>query len=88
MTSAIIYWTLGTVGNTIQIVAFIPQITHMYKTKSGKGMSVKAYSIWATGDIMLFIYALHIKDPVFMILTGCFAFFTAWIIILILKFKN
>ncbi|EKD63067.1 MAG: hypothetical protein ACD_51C00353G0002 [uncultured bacterium] len=88
MTSEIAYWTLGAVGNAIQVVAFIPQIMHMYKTKSGKGMSIKAYSTWATSDIMLLIYAIHIQDWIFMILTGSFAFFTCWIVFLLIKFKK
>lgn len=79
---------IGAIGNATQIAAYVPQIIHMYKTKKSGGISIKANLTWLTGDILLFIYSVCVKDPIFIILTTCYVFFTAWIVLLTFKFKN
>lgn len=83
-----IFFIGGMLGNAIQVLAFIPQITHLYKTKDSTGMSLKAYILWLIGDIFLLAYAISILDPIFIMLGSFFTFFTAWGAILILKFKK
>ncbi|OIP82064.1 hypothetical protein COW94_00555 [Candidatus Peregrinibacteria bacterium CG22_combo_CG10-13_8_21_14_all_44_10] len=78
----------GIIGNTISVLAFVPQITHLYKEKDSTGVSTRAYFIWLTGDILLFAYAMSIKDPIFSILMGLYTIFTLWIILLSLKFRK
>jgi len=78
----------GLIGDGLQVAAYIPQITHLYKEKDSTGLSVKAWFIWLLGDILLLAYSISIIDPVFIILTACYTIFTSWGIILILRFKQ
>lgn len=82
-----IFLIIGIVGNALQIVAFWPQISQLYKEKDSKGVSIPAWLIWLFGDVLLFTYALYLGDPIFISLTALFVFFTAWATILIIRFK-
>ncbi len=78
----------GLIGDGLQVAAYAPQITHLYKCKDSTGLSLKAWLIWLLGDVLLLTYAISISDPIFILLTACYTFFTSWGIILIIKFKK
>ena len=82
-----IFLIIGVIGNALQVVAFWPQISQLYKEKDSKGINIPSWLIWLLGDVLLFAYALYLGDPIFIALTVMFVFFTAWATILIIRFK-
>ncbi|MBU1018510.1 MAG: PQ-loop repeat-containing protein [Patescibacteria group bacterium] len=78
---------IGIAGNTLEIIAYMPQIRHLYKEKNSTGVSLGSWMTWLVGDLLLLIYAIHLMDPVFIMLTSFYMLFQIWGIILIIRFK-
>ena len=64
-----IHW-FGYVGTALVIAAYLPQITHLVGKMCSAGMSFRAYAIWAVAGVLLLIYAILTRDPVFITLQG------------------
>ena len=47
------------------IVAYAPQIWHLYRERCSAGISVRAYALWIGGSLLFLGHATHIGDPVF-----------------------
>jgi len=84
----LIFRNLGLIGTLIFITAYIPQIKHLIKVKDSSGISIFSWSIWLFGAILLFIYASHNKDLVFIALTSLEALAILIVIILAIKFNK
>ncbi len=65
----IILKNLGLIGSIIFAAAYIPQIIHLIKIKDSTGISISSWLIWLLGAVLLLIYAVHLHDIVFLILT-------------------
>lgn len=57
---------LGSIGTALILLAYIPQIRHIYKEHCTGGVSVRAWSVWLIGTILIFIYAIDIRDSIFI----------------------
>ena len=47
------------------IVAYAPQIWHLYREGCSAGISVRAYALWIGGSLLFLGHATIIEDPVF-----------------------
>jgi MtN3 and saliva related transmembrane protein len=65
----IILKNLGLIGSIIFAAAYIPQIVHLVKIKDSTGISISSWMIWLLGAILLLVYAIHLHDIVFLVLT-------------------
>lgn len=65
----IILKNLGLVGSIIFAAAYIPQIIHLIKVKDSTGISISSWFIWLFGAVLLLVYAIHLRDTVFLALT-------------------
>jgi MtN3 and saliva related transmembrane protein len=65
----IILKNLGLIGSIIFAAAYIPQIVHLIKIKDSTGISISSWIIWLFGAVLLLIYAIHLHDIVFIVLT-------------------
>lgn len=63
------FQSLGFIGAIIGLSAYVPQMIHLLKTKDSTGVSILSWSIWLFGALLLIIYAVYIRDIVFMMLT-------------------
>jgi MtN3 and saliva related transmembrane protein len=76
---------VGLVAGAITVVAFFPQLTKTWKTKSTKDISLGMFSIFCVAVFLWFVYGILIKDlPVTV--TNFLVFVQAFII-LMLKVK-
>jgi len=82
------FFIAGLIGDGLQVTAYIPQIRHLYKEKDSTGISITSWFMWLVGDLLLLAYATSILDPVFIVLTASYTFFTSWGIVLIIRFKK
>jgi len=78
----------GVFGALLFTSAYIPQIFHLFKVKNSKGISIPAWLVWLIGAIILLIYAIYLRDIVFLILTWLETIFLITIIILALRYKK
>ena len=61
---------LGYVGTTLVVVAYLPQIIHMVREHCSAGLSLQAYVMWSVASAFLLIYAVAVRDGVFILLQG------------------
>jgi lipid-A-disaccharide synthase-like uncharacterized protein len=58
---------LGWLGTTLVIVAYYPQIRHLWVEKCAWGISLLTWLIWLVASALLLIYALLRQDALFVI---------------------
>jgi uncharacterized protein with PQ loop repeat len=58
---------LGWVGTVLVLVAYLPQIYHLYAYRCAWGISVSTWSIWLAASTCLFAYALLQGEILFAI---------------------
>ena len=64
-----LHW-IGYAGTTVVILAYLPQIIHLIRERCSAGISHKAYLMWAGASALLLLYAVAIRDGVFIALQG------------------
>lgn len=77
----------GILANTLTILAYLPQIIHLVKTKDSTGQSEEAWLTWLASDMFLVIYGIGIKDPLIISIGSLYTFFTLISLYYIHKFK-
>ncbi len=64
-----IHW-IGYAGTTVVVLAYLPQIIHLIRERCSAGLSHKAYLMWAGASALLLLYAVAIRNGVFIALQG------------------
>ncbi|MCH7845668.1 MAG: PQ-loop repeat-containing protein [Acidobacteria bacterium] len=64
-----IQW-LGFAGMGLVAVAYVPQIVHLARARCTAGVSSWAYLVWSVSASLLLVYAITVRDPVFIALQG------------------
>jgi len=75
-------------GGVIGIIAYVPQVLHLFKVKNSEGISLLAWDSWLFGNLLLLIYAISLGNIPYIIDYSLFCVANATIIILTLKYKN
>lgn len=57
---------LGWVGSAIVIVAYWPQIHHLYAEKCAWGLSITTWMLWLVSSLLLLTYAIMLGDALFI----------------------
>ncbi len=70
MDSGTIFEMLGTAGSMIMCASSVPQIIKMYRTKCADGLSGSYLAILMIGMTLILLYALSVKDVVFILGNG------------------
>ncbi len=63
------HW-VGIVGTALIMLAFVPQIALLLRTRRAGGLSVKSNALNATSSGVLFMYALLRGDIIFIAVMG------------------
>ena len=66
METANIFQIMGTTGSLIMCASSIPQIIKTYRMKCADNISGSYLAILMTGMSLILLYALHIRDIVFI----------------------
>ena len=61
---------IGWAGTTLVIVAYYPQIRHLWVEKCAWGISVLTWLIWLVASVLLLVYALLRHDALFIAVQG------------------
>jgi lipid-A-disaccharide synthase-like uncharacterized protein len=56
---------LGWVGTALVIVAYVPQIRHLYVEKCAWGISISTWLIWLVAGALLLSYCVFRNDTLF-----------------------
>lgn len=83
-----IFLLIGTAGSVISVAGNLPMIAHLYKTKDSTGQSLHAWYVWELANVLMLIYAIHIKDIVFTLLQIAWLIFCGSTIFLIMRYKK
>ncbi len=62
-----IHW-MGYAGTGLVIVAYLPQVKHLFRERCSVGVSSSAYLMWGIASMLLLSYAIAKRDPVFIAL--------------------
>ncbi|WP_447977529.1 SemiSWEET transporter [Candidatus Nitrospira bockiana] len=55
--------TIGLIAGTLTTIAFLPQLTKTWKSKSAKDMSLAMLATFTTGVLLWLIYGLLVQAP-------------------------
>jgi len=58
---------VGWIGTTLVIIAYCPQIYHLWAEKCAWGISITTWLIWLVAGVLLLIYAVSRRDILFII---------------------
>jgi lipid-A-disaccharide synthase-like uncharacterized protein len=58
---------LGWAGTALVIVAYVPQIRHLYVEKCAWGISISTWMIWLVAGALLLTYCIFRNDTLFAI---------------------
>ena len=58
---------LGWAGTALVIVAYVPQIRHLYSEKCAWGISISTWVIWLVAGALLLSYCIFRNDTLFAI---------------------
>lgn len=61
---------LGWAGTALVIVAYVPQILHLYVEKCAWGISISTWLIWLVAGAVLLSYCLFRNDTLFTFVQG------------------
>ena len=56
---------LGWAGTALVIVAYVPQIGHLYVEKCAWGISISTWLIWLVAGVLLLSYCIFRNDTLF-----------------------
>jgi MtN3 and saliva related transmembrane protein len=54
--------TIGLVAGLLTTSAFIPQVLKIYRTKSGKDISARMFSLFSAGIVLWLIYGILLRS--------------------------
>ena len=87
MESANIFQIMGTTGSLIMCASSIPQIIKTYRMKCADNISGSYLAILMIGMSLILLYALHVRDVVFILGNGISLTLTAILIVLRYKYS-
>ena len=61
---------LGWAGTVLVIVAYVPQIHHLWAEKCAWGLSLTTWLIWLVASALLLVYCVLRRDTVFAVVQG------------------
>ena len=87
METASIFQILGTTGSLIMCASSVPQIIKTYRMKCADGLSGSYLAVLMIGMSLILLYALYVKDIVFILGNGISLTLTAILIGLRYKYS-
>ena len=79
---------IGIIGNALLVIAYIPQILKLVRTKKGEDLSLGMWICYLAGDLLLAVYSVYTADYIFSSLFILFTFFNVIVLALTLKYSK
>ena len=83
-----IFQLLGTIGSLIMCASSVPQILKTYRMKCADGLSGSYLTILMIGMSLILLYALHVRDIVFIFGNGISLTLTSILIVLRYQYRR
>jgi lipid-A-disaccharide synthase-like uncharacterized protein len=83
-----VFVTLGIVGITISMLAYVPQVVHLGREHCSAGISRRAWAMWLVASLLVGAVAIHRGDLVFIALQFSTLVSAAIILILAQKYRG
>jgi len=83
-----IFEMMGTIGSLIMCASSVPQLWKTYKTKCTDGLSGSYLAILMLGMTLILLYALYVKNIVFIFGNGLSLSLTAILIALWYRYRK
>jgi len=87
METTSIFQLMGTTGSLIMCVSSVPQIVKTYREKRADNLSGSYLAVLMTGMSLILLYALHVRDVVFIFGNGISLTLTAILIVMRYKYN-
>jgi lipid-A-disaccharide synthase-like uncharacterized protein len=68
MSETTVFELLGVAGISLGVLAYVPQVLHLWREHCSAGISARAWTMWLTSSLLIGALALHRHDPVFIAL--------------------
>ncbi len=78
---------VGYLAGTLTTIAFIPQVLHTWRTRSGEGISTGMYSIFITGITLWLVYGLLLGAWPIILANGVTLVMTTAILVMKLRYQ-
>jgi lipid-A-disaccharide synthase-like uncharacterized protein len=79
---------VGVVGIAISVVAYVPQVVHLWHEHCSAGVSTRAWTMWFVSGVLVGLLAMHRGDPVFILLQVCTLTSAAVILLLAHRYRG
>jgi uncharacterized protein with PQ loop repeat len=63
-----VFEILGVAGIAISMLAYVPQVAHLWRERCSAGVSRRAWAMWLVSSALIATLALYRRDPVFILL--------------------
>ena len=83
-----IFEMLGTTGSLIMCGSSVPQIMKTYKTKCADSLSGSYLAILMIGMTLILLYALHVRDIVFILGNGLSISLTGILVVMWFRYRK
>jgi MtN3 and saliva related transmembrane protein len=78
---------LGLAAGTITSITFLPQVLHIWKTKSAKDLSLTMLLLLMLGVLMWLTYGILVKDAAIIYINSMVLIMSIILLVFKLKFK-
>ena len=79
---------LGVAGIAISVVAYVPQVVHIWREHCSAGVSTRAWAMWLASGVLIGLLAMHRGDPVFVLLQASSLTSAAVILLLAWRYRE
>jgi lipid-A-disaccharide synthase-like uncharacterized protein len=88
MSETAFFELLGVAGISIGVLAYVPQVVHLWREHCSAGVSARAWAMWLTSSLLIGALALHRQDPVFIALEASSLASAAMIVLLTHRYRG
>lgn len=76
------------ITGSISVIATIPQIVKLIKTKQSEELSLISWTIWLMYQTVSFLYSIQIKSIAYTIINGVWICFYVLMVVLIIRYRK
>lgn len=75
------------ISGIIALGAGIPQVHQLIVEKRSEELSLSSWSVWASAQVVAFLYAMSINNVTLIIMNGMWVAFYVFMVVLVVKYR-
>ena len=80
--------SIGLVAGLLTTTAFIPQVWKIYRTKSGKDISARMFSLFSAGIVLWLVYGILLQSVPLILSNAVTLVLSMTIVVLKLRYRD